>query len=182
LPEHVVILAPAHRPQKTVFAVWTEGVWETPLGTVAVATDLAEAILLQYFRESISLVPINVSNRASYDQLSGAGEAIAGAIRALGGDVLVIASTDMSHYVPAAQAKALDRMAIDRILALDPRGLVETVFERDISMCGVLPTAAAIIAAVLLGATSAELIAYATSGDVTGDDREVVGYAGFRLV
>jgi len=207
LPEQVVILAPAHRPQKTVFAVCTEGGWETPLGTVPVASDLAEGILarcpgmvaapeahaqehslevqipfLQYFRKSISLVPINVSSRASYDQLSGAGEAIAGAIRDLGRDVLVIASTDMSHYVPAAQAKTLDRMAIDRVLALDPRGLVETVFGREISMCGVLPTAAAIIAAVSLGAISAELIAYATSGDVTGDDREVVGYAGFRLV
>jgi AmmeMemoRadiSam system protein B len=88
----------------------------------------------------------------------------------------------MSHYLPAARAKALDRLAIDRILALDSRGLVETVFGRDISMCGVLPTAAALVAAVSLGATNAELIAYATSGDVTGDDREVVGYAGFRLV
>jgi len=207
LPEQVVILAPAHRPQKPVFAVCTEGAWETPLGTVAVASDLAEMILsrcpamvsapeahanehslevqipfLQYFRKSLSLVPINVSSRASYDQLSGAGEAIAGAIRDLGREVLVIASTDMSHYLPAARAKALDQMAIDRILALDPRGLVETVFDREISMCGVLPTAAAIVAAVSLGATRAELIAYATSGDVTGDDREVVGYAGFRLV
>jgi len=72
-------------------------------------------------------------------------------------------------------------LAIDRILALDARGLVETVFDNDISMCGVLPTAAVVVAAAALGATRAELVAYANSGEVTGDDREVVAYAGLRI-
>jgi len=207
LPDTFVILAPAHRPQRPAFAIMTEGVWETPLGIVPVAGPLAAAIqakcpaivadpashalehslevqipFLQYFRENLSIVPINVSARATFAQLREAGEAIAGAVRESGGDVLLVASTDMSHYLSAARAKKLDGLAVERILALDPEGLVETVFKNDISMCGVLPTAAVMVAAVSLGATRAELVAYTNSGEVTGDEREVVAYAGLRLI
>jgi AmmeMemoRadiSam system protein B len=207
LPETFVILAPAHRPQRPAFAIMTEGQWETPLGTVPLASPLAAAIqtkcplmvvdpashtlehslevqipFLQYFRKDLSIVPINVSARTTVSQLWEAGEAIAGAIRESGGDVLLVASTDMSHYISAARAKELDGLAIERILALDPKGLVETVMENEISMCGVLPTAAVMVAAQSLGATRAELIAYTNSGEITGDDREVVAYAGLRLL
>ena len=207
LPETFVILAPAHRPQRPAFAIMTEGVWETPLGTVPVAATLAAAIqagcpsmaidpashalehslevqipFLQYFRKDFSIVPINVSARATFSQLREAGEAIAGAVRESGGDVLLVASTDMSHYISADRAKKLDGLAVERILALDPEGLVETVFSNDISMCGVLPTAAVMVAAQSLGATRAELVAYTNSGEITGDDREVVAYAGLRLL
>jgi len=207
LPETFVILAPAHRMQRPVFAVMTEGFWETPLGTVPVDGRLAASIqrrcpamthdpeahaqehslevqipFLQYFRKEISIVPIIVSSRASLEDLGSMGEAVAAAIRDDGRDVLVVASTDMSHYISASKAKLLDGRAIERILALDASGLVKTVFEHDISMCGVLPAAAAVKAAVSLGATRAELVRYANSGEVTGDDREVVGYAGLRLL
>jgi AmmeMemoRadiSam system protein B len=63
-------------------------------------------------------------------------------------------------------------------LALDPEGLYHTVNDQCISMCGVLPTVIMLRAALALGATRAELAAYANSGEVTGDQREVVGYAG----
>jgi len=207
LPDTFVILAPSHRPLRSKFAIMTEGEWETPLGTVPVASDLAVAIqagcptmisdpeahrkehslevqipFIQYFRRTPSIVPINVSSHATYAELAEAGESIAAAIRTCGREVLIVASTDMSHYISAEDAKVRDGLAIERILALDPRGLVETVFMNEISMCGVLPTAAALVAAGSLGAIRADLIAYATSGDVTGDTREVVGYAGLRLV
>ena len=106
---------------------------------------------------------------------------MAESIRESGRDVLIVASTDMSHYVTRDEAEARDALAIRRILALDPRGLYDVVKTEDISMCGFQPTAAAIIAAKALGATKAELVMYATSGDRTGDDREVVGYAGLRI-
>jgi len=93
-----------------------------------------------------------------------------------------VASTDMSHYVKQTTAEKLDRLAIDRILNLDPRGLVETVTSRNITMCGVRPTAAALVAALALGAARAELVRYQTSGERTGDYTEVVGYAGLRVV
>ena len=71
-----------------------------------------------------------------------------------------------------------DHKAIERILALDARGLFDVVMNEEISMCGFGPTVAMLTAAKQLGATSAELIKYATSGDVSGDREMVVGYAG----
>lgn len=206
LPDTFVILAPSHRPIRPVFAVMDEGAWETPLGTVPVAEDLAAALLalvpdlkadaaahdrehslevqlpfLQYLKPRFSIVPIAVSHRADFPQLEALGRAVAAGIAGLGRDVLVVASTDMSHYLSRAEAEARDARALERILALDPRGLFDVVRAEDISMCGFQPTAAALVAAKALGAEKAELVKYATSGDCTGDDREVVAYAGLRV-
>jgi AmmeMemoRadiSam system protein B len=101
---------------------------------------------------------------------------IAGSHRAL-----VVASSDMSHYLPAAEARRMDRLAIDRMLALDAAGLHEVVSREEISMCGVVPATVMLVAAVARGARRAELVRYASSGDVTGDDGSVVGYAGMVL-
>lgn len=110
------------------------------------------------------------------------GEGVAAAIRELEAGapirVLLAASSDMSHYISADQAAARDRLALARVLALDPAGLYDTVARHDISMCGVLPTTVALFAALALGATRAELVGYTHSGRVTGDLGRVVGYAG----
>jgi AmmeMemoRadiSam system protein B len=95
---------------------------------------------------------------------------------------LVVASSDMSHYIPADEARERDGRAIERILALDPGGLHELVHRERISMCGVIPATVMLVAALELGATRAELVRYGSSGDVTGDTREVVGYAGLLVV
>jgi len=95
--------------------------------------------------------------------------------------VLLVASTDMTHYESRATASRQDQAAIDRILALDPDGLREIVDHLGITMCGMGPTAAMLVAARLCGATQAKLIAYATSGDVTQDNDSVVGYAGIVI-
>jgi hypothetical protein len=100
-------------------------------------------------------------------------------IQDFGKEVLLVASTDMTHYESQETAKAKDKMAIDRILDLDPKGLYETVSRHGISMCGVIPTTIVLEACKILGADRAELVQYATSGDVTGDYAQVVGYAGF---
>jgi AmmeMemoRadiSam system protein B len=92
--------------------------------------------------------------------------------------VLVIASSDMNHYESDAITRAKDGRAIERILALDPRGLFDTVRNEEISMCGYAATVAMLVAMRELGAKEAQLVRYATSGDVTGDRDEVVGYAG----
>jgi hypothetical protein len=91
---------------------------------------------------------------------------------------LVIASTDMNHYESDAITRAKDGRAIERILALDPRGLYDTVRGEGITMCGYAATTAMLVTMRDLGAESAELVRYATSGDITGDREEVVGYAG----
>jgi AmmeMemoRadiSam system protein B len=91
---------------------------------------------------------------------------------------LVIASSDMNHYEGDERTRVKDRMAIDQVLALDPAGLWETVQREQITMCGYGPAVAMLTAARELGATKAELVKYATSGDVSGDRDWVVGYAG----
>jgi AmmeMemoRadiSam system protein B len=207
IPATCVILAPAHRPIRPLFAIMSEGSWETPFGAVPIEGGLAADIqrrcrlvqvdaaahaqehslevqlpFLQYFRADFSLVPVNVSYRASVEDLEALGEAMAEAVRESGTETLLVASTDMSHYISAAEAREKDFRAIDRILALDAPGLVDVVREENISMCGVLPTAAVLVAAKALGARRAELVRYATSGEVTGDEREVVAYAGLRVL
>ena len=92
--------------------------------------------------------------------------------------VLIVASSDMNHYESDAVTRVKDRKAIERVLALDARGLWEVVMSEDISMCGFGPTVAMLTAAKILGATTATLVKYATSGDVSGDYENVVGYAG----
>jgi AmmeMemoRadiSam system protein B len=93
-----------------------------------------------------------------------------------------VASTDMSHYVSQKTAQQKDSLAIERILALDARGLYQVVLEQNISMCGFQPTTAVILAAEELGACRADLVRYMTSGETSGDFDQVVGYAGLRIV
>jgi AmmeMemoRadiSam system protein B len=109
------------------------------------------------------------------------GNAMAEVIAAQQEPVLIIASSDMNHYESDGITRQKDALAIDRILALDARGLFDTVNEQKISMCGYGPAVAMLTAARRLGATSAELIKYATSGDVSGDRDMVVGYAGIAV-
>ena len=110
-----------------------------------------------------------------------AGSGIARAVREAGGPVLVLASSDMTHYEPHEAAARKDRLAIDEVIRLDPEGLHRVVRETPITMCGVAPSVAAIRAAKDLGAKSARLVDYRTSGDETGDYSSVVGYAGILI-
>ena len=106
------------------------------------------------------------------------GREIASVIADLSPRPLLVASSDMSHYVSADDARRLDGLALSRILALDPEGLYDTVREYDISMCGFVPTTVMLFAAKALGAKSAELVRYGNSGERSGDWHSVVGYAG----
>jgi MEMO1 family protein len=91
---------------------------------------------------------------------------------------LLVASSDMSHYIPAGEARRLDDLALQRILALDPEGLYETVTRHDISMCGFIPTTVMLFAARAAGAKRAQLVRYGNSAERSGDETSVVGYAG----
>jgi AmmeMemoRadiSam system protein B len=113
--------------------------------------------------------------------LEALGHAMAKVIRSLPEPVLLVASSDMTHYVTAEEAKKQDQYAIDRILALDPGGLYKTVLEKDITMCGFAPTTAVLIACKDLGASSGRLIRYTNSGEASGDRSRVVAYAGIAI-
>lgn len=109
------------------------------------------------------------------------GDALASGLRALGRekieDVLIVVSSDMSHYIPAAEARSLDLPALRLALALEPEALHDEVTGKGISMCGIAPAVAGLAAARALGARPGELVRYGHSGEVTGDEDSVVAYA-----
>jgi AmmeMemoRadiSam system protein B len=206
IPKHCVILCPNHTGKGHPLAVMANTKWQTPLGEVAADADLGAQLLrrfpalaedsaahrgehaievqlpfLQARQPELNMVPIAIGTR-DFDVLRGLGEALAEAIaareKADEGQVLIVASSDMNHYESDAITRVKDRKAIERVLALDARGLWQVVMNEDISMCGFGPTIVMLTAAKLLGATSATLVKYATSGDVSGDYESVVGYAG----
>lgn len=201
VPPRVIVVGPNHTGLGRMAALWPAGGgWRTPLGTVPVSRPLTEALALgaplvehdraAHLREHSLEVQVPFLEVARPDvELAGlclgpldledceaVGRTVADAARAHG--ALVVASSDMSHYIPAAEAREKDRHAIDRVLALDPEGLYRTVRREGLTMCGVIPVTVMLFAARALGATGAELVRYGHSGEVTGDDDEVVGYAG----
>ncbi len=202
-PDVFVILGPNHTGLGAGAAIMTYGQWETPLGNARIDTELGRAILassavleedhlghlrehsievqlplLQYFERPFTFVPICLFSH-EYAACQDVGLAVAKAVRETTRRVLLVASTDMSHFISREEARAKDRKAIDAILTLDPEGLHRVVRREGISMCGFHPTTAMLVAAKALGATRADLMMYTDSGEVTRDLQEVVAYAGF---
>lgn len=93
-------------------------------------------------------------------------------------ECLVVTSSDMNHYEPDDATRIKDAKAIDRMKAIDARGLFEVCRKEKISMCGLGPAVVMLTAMKELGVSKGELVCYATSGDVNGDRGAVVGYAG----
>jgi AmmeMemoRadiSam system protein B len=202
LPDTFIILCPNHTGYGSDFDLWSDGKWLTPLGSATVDEKLCKKLLdyfpraerdgrahirehalevqipfLQYLKGEIRFVPLCI-RQWHYDDLVQLGHAMSRIVKESDEPVLIIASSDMTHYESQKSAEVKDQLAIQQMEKLDPRGLYDTIHQYDISMCGYLPTTAAMIAAQDLGATSGKLIKYATSGDVTGDYGSVVGYAG----
>jgi MEMO1 family protein len=200
VPPRIVALGPNHTGLGRPAALWpADGSWRTPLGNVPVATEPTAALaaapgiaidraahlqehslevqlpFLQRIRRDAEIVALCLGP-LDLDACEEVGRAVAAVARDAG--ALLVASTDMSHYIPADAAREKDHLAIEHILALDPEGLFRTVRRERISMCGVIPTTVMLFAARELGATGAELVRYGNSGDVSGDMRHVVGYAG----
>jgi hypothetical protein len=205
LAETVLLLGPNHTGQGRSLAVWPAGRWYTPLGPVAVDDDLASRLLsaepslvadvaahlqehslevvlpfLQALNPKTAVVPVAVAERNPQTLLDVAGN-LAAVLRNLGRPVSVVVSSDMSHYVSHEQAKERDGLAIAPMLDLDPGRLYEVVRRHGISMCGVLPMTLGLALVRELGAATARLAAYATSGQASGDYRRVVGYAGILV-
>jgi len=197
-----IILGPSHTGRGKPFSIMTEGSWKTPLGQVEIDSDLGKRILdgsshlqedalahqyehsievqipfLQYFKPDVRIVPIVLAYATPeiYKQI---GREIAQAVKESKRDIVLMASSDMTHYEPQELAQKKDNEAIKAMLDLDEDELLKRVEEMKISMCGYAPVVALIAAAKELGATSAELVKYQTSGDTTGDYTSVVGYAG----
>jgi AmmeMemoRadiSam system protein B len=201
VPRRVIVLAPNHTGRGARAAVWTHGSFALPGDDVPVDDEVTmrlvgagvgfvadrEAHRYEHALE-VELPFIRARNPNAIvtpvilGGLDGAecialGRTLAEVVAALDEDVLVVASSDMSHYLPDDVTRKIDERAIAPMLAADPARLYDVVEREDISMCGVLPATAMLSYARARGATRGTLVAYGTSADAFGDTDRVVGYA-----
>lgn len=205
LPGNFVILCPNHTGYGSRAAIMDSGTWETPLGKARVNTELAQLLkdnapaletdsdahrrehslevqlpFLQFLLADFSFVPICLSTQ-SYKELTEIGEGIAASLKEYDEPVLIIISSDMTHYEAADIAREQDMKAIRMVEDVNPRGLYDTVRNEAISMCGYAPAVSALEACRQLGARRGKLIMYTNSGETSGDYRSVVAYAGLVI-
>lgn len=199
-----VILCPNHTSYGARFAVTSEA-WLTPLGRVEIdrefldelisSTELIEEdstahlsehaieVHLPFIQKTApvaKIVPICVKS-AGFQVLKEAADAITRSVEKRAKEVIIIASSDMTHYECRDVVKAKDNKAIQKILGLDAKGLIEVVEKNNITMCGYVPAAIMLMCVQAIGARKAKLLKYADSGDVTGEIFSVVGYAGIVI-
>jgi len=207
-PEVAVVMGPNHG-YGYGSAVQTAGAWQTPLGDLPIAAEVAQAVadalpflntgarafsgehslevqlpfLQHLYGDAVPFVPIMIERPPSAQQCIERTEAVGRATAAAleGRDGVLIASNDMTHHQPPMLALEQDNLLTERILAMDPEGMIREVYARDLSMCGYAPVAATLVAAELLGAASVEKLGYSTSGDVIPAPT-VVGYLSAKIV
>ena len=194
----VVVIGPSHRVLFRGASLWLSGGYETPLGVVPVDSGLAGAILggdpvmnadrrphasehsveiqlpfLQVALGAFSFVPIVMGTQDLRTC-----EAVADTVwrAARGRNVLVVGSSDLSHFHSYEQAKRLDGVVVDRVRKRDYRGLARELEGGSCEACGGGPVVTAMIFAEKAGARGVQVLHYANSGDVTGERRQVVGY------
>ncbi len=202
IPDDIILIGPNHTGLGAPAAIMAEGEWSVPNGSLRINEILAERLLASsglFTRDETAhmnehslevqlpfiyelnpgarIVPITVMGH-EYAECAEMGRAIAAVIKGCDKEVLIAVSSDMNHYESDKISRIKDHLAIDKILALDPEGLLSITGEEAISMCGVVPSTIALTAAIELGASVARLIDYDTSATASGDYSHVVGYAG----
>lgn len=205
IPDDIILIGPNHTGLGAASALMAYGEWSVPNGKLAINEVIAERLLASsdLFTKDVTahmgehslevqlpfiyalnpdarIVPITVM-RHGYADCAAMGRAIAAVIKEYGKEVLIAVSSDMNHYESDKVSRIKDRLAIDKILALDPEGLLAVTRDEEISMCGVVPSTIALTAAIELGASEARLIDYDTSATASGDYSHVVGYAGLLV-
>lgn len=205
IPNRLVVLSPNHTGEGAACSLWSKGGWQTPLGLAEVDEELAARFLsncpllkedtaahraehslevqipfLQFLKKDFRFVPLTLSS-IPLEECRKVGIALARTIREAKEKILIIASSDMNHFESREIAERKDFSAIERIQELDTDGLYQTVRQNRISMCGIIPVTVMLFAAKELGATTGKLIRHTTSGDITGDFKSVVGYAGLVI-
>ncbi|HTJ45080.1 MAG TPA: AmmeMemoRadiSam system protein B [Kofleriaceae bacterium] len=205
VPARVIVLCPNHTGRGARVSIMTSGAWRTPVGDVPVDEELA-AILVEE-SQSIRgaradraahegehaievLVPMLLARQPALTmtpvvvgpldtgECTALGHAIARAVERVTDRVLVVASSDMSHYLPDPETRRRDKLALAALVSGDEAALMHVCDEHEVSMCGVRPAAAMLAYVRARKAGAPELVGYATSGDAFGDRSSVVGYAG----
>jgi MEMO1 family protein len=205
LPDRMILLGPNHTGRGAGLALAPAGAWDMPLGAAyiddelnrelrAECPELKEDAIAHRFEHSLEVhIPFLQILRPDFQfcaiciqtinlpLLEALGHAMARAIRSQKKSVLLIASSDMSHYETKDEAASQDHFAIERMLSIDAPGLHRIVLDRDISMCGFAPAVAVLTASRDLGASAGRLIRYTNSGEASGDYDRVVAYAGIAI-
>jgi MEMO1 family protein len=201
-PPKVIVLGVRHYPRGEPAAILSSGAWRTPIGDAPIDEALAAELrrecpllredsvahstehslevqvpFLQVQAPGFLFVPIALGT-VQFESLVNVGEALARVLKNAKENLLLLTTSDLNHYEDDATTRMKDRKAIDRLLALDARGLYDTCRNEEISMCGLGPAVAMLTALQALGVKKAELVKYATSADISGDRSQVVGYAG----
>jgi hypothetical protein len=202
LPQKIIVLGVRHYPRGEPAAILSKGAWRTPLGDAPIDEALAAELrrecpllredsvahstehslevqvpFLQVLAPGFSFVPVALGT-VQFESLVSVGAALTRVLANSKESVLLLTSSDLNHYEDDATTRIKDLKAIERLLALDARGLYDTCRNEEISMCGLGPAVAMLTALNELGAKKAELVKYATSADISGDRSQVVGYAG----
>ncbi len=200
-PETFIILCPNHTGMGSGVSTMNKGSWETPLGLADIDSEFADLMIqnariidsnpdahirehsaevqlpfIQYFNTDFQFVPVTMWMQ-DIETSTEIGNSIQKTASELGRDVVVIASTDFTHYQPQDIARTQDMQVIDAIKAMDEKLMINRVAQLNVSMCGYGPVAATMVATKNMGAKSCEVLKYATSGDTTGDKSSVVAYA-----
>lgn len=202
VPSRAVILGPNHYGAGPRMSIMTNGLWRLPGFSIPIDEESAVKLLqnskylkadalahlrehsievqlpfLYYSNPAVSFIPVSLYTHSS-EYIEDLAASLAEMITSDSEDTLIVVSSDMSHYLSSDEAEKLDMMAIEKILSLDTEGFLSAVDKMNMSICGAGPVAVLMSLASKLGRDSAELIGYTTSGEVTGDYSEVVGYAG----
>ncbi|MGB8233241.1 MAG: AmmeMemoRadiSam system protein B [Methanobacterium sp.] len=200
-PETFIILCPNHTGMGSGVSAMKEGSWETPLGLADIDAEFADLMIknariidsnadahlkehsaevqlpfLQYLSPDFKFVPVTMWMQ-DIETSTEIGNSIYKTASELDRDVVVIASTDFTHYQPQNIAQTQDMKVIDAIKAMDENLMINRVAQLNVTMCGYGPVAATMVATKKMGATNCEILKYATSGDATGDKSSVVAYA-----
>lgn len=203
IPSTVILLGPNHQGLGSRAAVYDSGAWETPMGEVAVNVKLAAQLcnavtgfssdpgahrlehslevmlpFLQYQRPDVHIVPIMLREH-SFVELEEMGQMMAEVLAPIRDDVLILASSDMSHYEPAAVAKQHDLPVLDLLIQGRAQQMYAHVLKHQISMCGIFPATLMLTTLnALYGETyMGTLLEYTSSAAASGDYSSVVGYA-----
>ena len=204
IPEKVLLIGPNHTGYGKKIAVYNEGLWETPFGDIEVDSDLANflvdnevlykdytahlyehcleviAPMLKYLNPSVKIVPV-IFGLLSYEECCEIAEKISSLLLNIKEKVLIVVSSDMNHYEDSEKTSKKDNIAIEAIKILDAKKLYESIIKYNITMCGFIPAIIAIESSRMLGAKEGILIEHTHSGVVSGDDSQVVGYAGIII-
>ena len=200
-PEVFIIISPNHTGFGSEISVFNEGSWITPLGNVEVDAEFADAVIdasdfasadftahirehsievqlpfLQYFSDDFKIVPITMG-RQNFVTSSDLAKAIFEAAEKLDKSYCVIASTDLSHFNNQEKANKVDAFVLEDIEEMNEFKLFEEVVQYNITMCGYGPVMTTMSLSKKVNKNTSEILAYGTSGDVSGDFTSVVGYA-----